>query len=56
MFKKRPIDHLTDNIVEKLKVSFIEWFLDNIICESNNLNVDFNDLPFDGDEGLITIW
>ena len=54
LLKKLPIDHLNDNIVEKLKVSLIEQFLDNIIYESNHLNVDFNDLPFDGDEGVIT--
>ena len=56
LLKKWPIDHLNDNIVEKLKVSLIEQFLDNIIYESNHLNVDFNDLPFDGDEGVITRW
>ena len=53
MFTKQTIDCLTDNIVEILKVSLIEWLSDNKIYERNNWNDDFDDLTFDGDERLI---
>ena len=36
-----------------LKVSSIEQFLVNRIYEINRQNVDFDDLPFDGDGRLI---
>ena len=48
-----PIDRLKDNGVEMLKVSLIERYLDNRIYKSNTGNVDFDDLPFDGDNMLI---
>ena len=35
-----------------MKVSSIEWLLDNRKYESNDKNVNFDDLPFDGDEML----
>ena len=35
LFTKRPIDRLTDNILEGLKVSSTEGLLDNRIYESN---------------------
>ena len=52
-FIEWPIDHLTDNKVESLKVISIKQFLDNIIYESNPQNEDFDDLSFDVDERLI---
>ena len=51
---KLPIDCLTDNIVERLKVSLTKQCFDNRIYEGNTQNYDFNDLSFDGDERLIT--
>ena len=54
MSPKLPIDILTDYIVERSKVSLIKVSFDNIIYESNPQNVDFDDLPFDGNELLIT--
>ena len=47
---KVTIDCLTNNRVEKLKVSLIEQLFDNVIYESNPQNVDFDDLPFNDDE------
>ena len=55
-FTKWPIYCLTNNIVEKLKISSIEQLVDNRIYESNPWNADFDDLPFYGDKGLITRW
>ena len=56
MFTKLPIYRLTNNIVERPKVSSIERSLDNRIYERNPRNADFDaDLPFDGDESLIDI-
>ena len=49
LFTKRPIDVLTNNSVEILKVNSIKLFLDNKICKRNNQNANFYDLPFDGD-------
>ena len=43
-----------NNIVERLKVSSIKRSLDNIIYVSKPQNNDFDDLPFDGDERLIS--
>ena len=37
-----------------MKVNSIKWSFDNRIYESNHQNDDFDDLPFDGDEILIT--
>ena len=55
MFTKQPIDRLTDNIVEGLKVGLIGQSFDDITYESHPQNDDFDDLPFDGDERFITI-
>ena len=52
-FTKPPIDHLTDNSVERLKVSSAKRLLYNIIYKSNPRNANFDYLPFDGDERLI---
>ena len=48
LFKKEPIDCLTDNSVERLKVNSKKRSLDNIIYEINNQNADFYYLPFGG--------
>ena len=53
-FKKRPIYILTNNIIERLKVSLIELSLYNIIYKSDPKNADFYDLCFDGNKRLIT--
>ena len=53
MFTKWPIYCLTDNNVESLKVSLIEWSSDNIIYEINPRNTNVDDLSFNGDERLI---
>ena len=45
---------LTNNVVERLKVSSIQKLFDNRIYESNHQNDDSDDLPFDGYERLIT--
>ena len=55
LFTKLPIDHLTNNILERFKVSLIKQLFDNIIYESNPTNEYFGDFPFDGNERLITI-
>ena len=52
--KKLPIYCLTYNKVESLKVSLIKLSFDNRIYKSNPRNADFDDLPFDGNEKLIT--
>ena len=52
LFTKRPIDCLTNNIIERLKVGSIERSFDNIVYEINPLNADICDFPFDGDERL----
>ena len=54
LFTRQPIDYLTDNIVERLKVSLIGQFFDNIIYESNHQNSNLDELSFDGGERLIT--
>ena len=54
MLTKQLIYSLTNNIVEGLKVGSIEQSFDNIIYESNPINANFDDLPFDGDEIFIT--
>ena len=56
MFTKLTIDSLTDNTVEKLKVSSIGKSLDNITYESNPQKANFVDLPFDGDQRLLPGW
>ena len=53
LFKERPIYCLTNNKVERLKVSSIEGSIDNRKYESSPQNDNFYDLPFDGDERLI---
>ena len=53
MFTKQPIDCLTDNSVEMVKVSLIGQSLDNRRYGSNHQNYDPGDLPCDGDENLI---
>ena len=54
LFTQQKIYCLTYNKVEMLKVSSIKWLLDNRRYESNPRNANFDDLPFDGDEILIT--
>ena len=49
-----PIDRLTNNTVERLKVCLIEQLFYDMIYESNPQNSGFNYLPFDSDERLIT--
>ena len=56
LFTKRPIDCLTDIIVEVLKVSSIEQLFDNWMYISNPQNDNFDDLLFDGEKRLITRW
>ena len=46
-------ENLTDNSVERLKISLIERSLDNIIYKINPQNANFYDLTFDGDDRLI---
>ena len=53
LFTKQPIDSLTDNILERLKVSLIKRSFDNRIYESNPQNTNFNYLTFDGNKRLI---
>ena len=53
LFTKRPIDCLTDNNVEILKVVLIEQSLDYRRYTSNIQKYNFGDLPFDGNEMLI---
>ena len=53
-FAERPIEILTENILESLKVSFIGKMLDNRRYEKYPRNDDFNDLTFDGGGRLIT--
>ena len=53
-FSKLPIDCLTDNKVERLKVSLIKQSLDNRRYKSNPWDNNSDDLPFDGDESLIS--
>ena len=45
---------LTNNIVERLKVSLIELLFYNLMYVSNIQNADSDDLPFDGDQRFIT--
>ena len=54
LFTKWTIDRLTDNIVENFNVSSIKQSFDNRIYESNTQNAYLYDLPFGGDERLIT--
>ena len=54
VFTKWPLYCLTDNIIETLKVSSIEWLLDNRLYKSNPRNYDLYDLTFDGDKRLIS--
>ena len=53
MFTEQPIDCLTDNKVESLRVGLIEQFFDNRRYEINSQNSDFNDLTFYGNDMLI---
>ena len=52
--KKVSTDSLADNSVEKLKVISIELLLDNGTYNINNINDNFDDLPFDGNERFIS--
>ena len=52
--KKVSTDSLADNSVEKLKVISIELLLDNGTYNINNINENFDDLPFDGNERFIS--
>ena len=47
------MDSLTDNKVERLKVSLIKQTLDNRKYKCNPRNSDYYDLPFYGDTRLI---
>ena len=49
IFTKQPIDRLTINIVEILKVSSIEWSVDKWMYKSNPRNTNFGYLSFGGD-------
>ena len=53
LFTKKPMDRVTDNILERLKVSSIERSFDKIMYEINPRNSDFVYLPFYGDQRLI---
>ena len=53
-FTKRSIIVLTNNIVERLKISSMEVLFDKWIYKSNPINANFDYLPFDGDEIIIT--
>ena len=53
LFTERSIYRLTDNSVDRLQVSLIEKYFDNLIYESNTQNANFDDLPFVGGERLI---
>ena len=53
LFTQQTIYCLTDNKLERLKVSLTKWSLDNRRHKSNHQNDDFYDLPFDGDEMMI---
>ena len=48
------MDSLTDNKVERLKVSLTKQLLDNRRYEINHQVADFDDLNFDGDGRLIS--
>ena len=50
---ERSINYLIDNIVERLRVSSIKGSLDNRRYKGYPHNVNFDDLPFDGDGRLI---
>ena len=54
LFTKSPIDCLTYNTLEMLKVGPIEQSFDNRMYESNLRNANFVDLNFDGDQILIS--
>ena len=56
MLTKWPIDSVTDNSAERMKVSLTEQSLNNRIYDRNPRNDNLNDLPFDGDESLINRW
>ena len=56
LFTKIPIDGLTDNIAERLNISSIKLSFNNWMYVSNHQNEDFDDLPFDCDQRLITVW
>ena len=47
LFIKLPIDRLTHNSIEMLKVSLIKLLLDNRRYKSNPQNANSDDLPFD---------
>ena len=53
LFTKQPINSLTDNSVERLKVNSIKRLLDNIIYKSNSLYANFYYLPFDRNESWV---
>ena len=53
-FTKRSIDSLTNNIVERSKVSSIKILFDNLKCVSNPWNAKFSESTFYGNQRLIT--
>ena len=53
LFTKQPIDNLTDNSVERLKVNTIKLSLDSLMYEISPRNAEFDDLFFVGDGRLM---
>ena len=53
LFTKRPMDSLTNNIVEMLNFSLTKKLFDNWMYEGNSQNANFYYLPIYGDERLI---
>ena len=53
MFTKLPIDCLTNDMVDILKVSLIKKILDKWMYVINPWYYDLSDVPFDDDERLI---
>ena len=56
LFTKQPIDNLTDNSVERLKVNTIKLSLDSLMYEISPRNAEFDDLFFVGDGRLMARW
>ena len=54
MITRQPIDHLSDNIIERLNVSLTKRLFDKLKCVSNPRNYNFDDLTFDCAQRLIT--
>ena len=54
MIARLPIDRLSNNIVERFKVSLIGQSFDNLKCGSNPWNDDFDYLTSDYYQILVT--